>query len=272
MHLQTFILSNDDNQLPEVEKLSTDFTIKYDTPIDLKPNKLYEAAFLSLETYNSIPNITEKNNIFKYSNDSGVTWKTIILPKDAYEVIQINDEIQRQMIINGDYDNENNTFYISISISRLSSVVEIDHLNYKVDFNVSNSIGPTLGFNRELLSKGYNKSPNIIDIMNVNSILVNVDIITGSYVNKTRNPAIHRFSPNVGPGAKIRERPSPSLIYYPVNRLQFDTIRVWLTDQDKKLIDLQGERITIRIIIRKIQSIKYSIKQSLTDLKQRNIL
>ena len=62
----------------------------------LDPKKEYEAALLSLDTYNSIPNITEgKNNIFKYSTDNGATWKTITLNTGAYELAAINDEIKR---------------------------------------------------------------------------------------------------------------------------------------------------------------------------------
>ena len=228
-----------------------DFTTLFSHPIILDQNKEYEAAFLSLETYNSIPNITSKNNTFLYYN--GTSWKTITLEKDAYEIKEINNEIQRQMIVNNDYDKENNSFYINISHSRLSSVVEITNHNYKVNFNVENSIGPTLGFEKEILSFGYNKSPKIVDIMKINSILINTDFIHGSYVNGDRSQAIHSFFPTVGPGYKIRERPQPELIFYPVNCHYINHVRVWLTDQNNELIDLQGERITVRIAIRELK-------------------
>ena len=51
-----------------------DFTTLYSQPIILEQHENYEAAFLSLETYNSIPNITDKNNKFVYSVDDGKTW------------------------------------------------------------------------------------------------------------------------------------------------------------------------------------------------------
>ena len=172
---------------------------------------------MSLETYNSIPNITDKNNKFVYSVDNGINWKTIVLEKDAYEIAQINAEIQRQMIINNDYDETSNSFFINISHSRLSAIIEITNPNYKINFNVENSIGTTLGFEKEVISAGYNKSSRIVDIMNVNSILVNVDFIHGSYVNGERRQAIHSFFSNVGPGYKIRERPQPELIFYSIN-------------------------------------------------------
>ena len=70
-----------------------DFSTTFPQPIILDQNKEYESAFLSLETYNSIPNITDKNNKFVYSVDNGVNWKTKVLEKDAYEIAQINAEI-----------------------------------------------------------------------------------------------------------------------------------------------------------------------------------
>ena len=240
---------------------TTDFTTYLTPPLNLNPCQKYEAAFLSLETYNSIPNITKENNKFKYSVDNGTTWKIITLPVDAYEFSQIADEIQKQMIENGDYNpntDSNSRFYINFSIYRLSSMVEVLHSDYKIDFGVKNSVGSTLGFNDEILTRGSHKSPKIVDINKVNSILVNVDFICGSYVsipNQTcvQLPSIYNFSPQVGPGYKINERPNPTLVFYPVTSSNVSSVRLWLTDQNNKPIDLQGERITVKIIIREIK-------------------
>lgn len=228
-----------------------DFTTRFREPIVLSNDEDYEAAFISLETYNSIPNINEKNNKFDYSADGGVSWKTITLDKGAYNLVDINNEIQRQMILNNDYDVENNSFYINLSHFTLFAVVQIMNPDYKVNFDVDNSIGTLLGFDKNLLTYGYNKSPKIVDITNVNSILVNVDLIHGSYVGEVRGHSIHSFIPDVEPGYQLRERPQPELIFYPLNSHYINTVRVWLTNQDQIPIDLQGERITVRIAIRK---------------------
>ena len=54
---------------------SSNFITKFNSII-LDPTKQYEAALLSLDTYNSIPNIIEgKNNEFKYYND---IWNRIV--------------------------------------------------------------------------------------------------------------------------------------------------------------------------------------------------
>src|SRR6266536_1916042 len=84
MRSQTLILTGN----------TTDFTTNLSPQIRLDPSKKYEAALLSINLYNTIPNITDKNNRFEYSPDNGSTWKGFHLNIGAYEVSGINDEIQ----------------------------------------------------------------------------------------------------------------------------------------------------------------------------------
>jgi len=230
---------------------TSDFTTTLIPPIRLNEDKRYEAALLSITMYNSIPNITERNNIFKYSTDAGKTWKVITLPKGAYELQAINDKIQSQMIVNGDHNGDE--FYVTIyaDISQLKSVVEITNKSYQIDFRVKNSIASTLGFKPRILWSGYNLSDNIVDITKINLLLVNVDIISGGYVNGARSPAIYSFDPNrVSPGYKLEERPSPKVIYYQLNKNNIDSVRLWVTDQDSNSVDVRGENISVKLHIR----------------------
>ena len=249
---------------------SSDFTTCFNSVI-LDPTKQYEAALLSIDTYNSIPNIIEgKNNAFRYYN--GEDWKTIFLSTGSYELDSINNEIKRQLIANGDIEMG---IDITANISTLKSIVNINNPNCKVDFGVPNSIGSVLGFEQNdrctdaVIGHGYNVSPNIVDIIQVNSILVNIDMIMGSYVNGSSSPTIYSFYPNVAPGYKIVERPNPSLIYFPVSRHDISRMRVWLTDQNGNLVDFRWETITIRIYIREVKSrsIENDILKAILDLK-----
>ena len=268
MRTNTFILTGN----------SSDFTTYYQPTIHMNPKKKYEAALLSIDLYNSFPNITEENNKFKYSTDGGISWKVITLSTGSYQLAAINDEIQRQMTINDDYDKVNNTFYINISANsaKLNSVIEITNEKYQIDFSVANSIGPTLGFWPLIIQHGYNVSQEIVNIMKINSILVNVDFISGSYVKGSQYPVIYSFFPSVSPGYKIIERPNPSLIFYPVNKYNFTSMRLWLTDQDNKLVDVRGETVTVRILIREVANIKRDIKkvikEAIKELKDENVL
>ena len=143
---------------------------------------------------------------------------------------------------------------IAANISRLTSIVTIENLSHKVDFSVANSIGSILGFDKIVVGHGYNESSSLVNIMQINSILVNIDIIMGKYVNGFQSPTLYSFYPNVSPGYKIVERPNPSLLYYPISRHDISRMRVWLTDQNGNLIDLRGETLAIRIHVREIKS------------------
>src|SRR5271163_1191837 len=248
----------------------SDFTFNLLPPIHLKQDTQYEAALLSINLYNSIPNITDENNKFKYSADNGKTWKIITLNGGSYEIQAMNDEIQRAMITNGDYDIDNKEFYITLSadIAELKSMINITNRSYIVDFNIENSIGSTLGFQPVILHIGYNKSQEIVDITKINLVLVNVDIISGSYVSGHQSPCIYSFDPyKVPPGYKLDDRPNPSLTYYPVNRTSINSLRIWLTDQNNKPVDVRGEKVTVKLQIREMINIKDQIKRAIIELK-----
>ena len=51
--------------------MKSDFTTKYSPPISLDDSKQHEAALLSIDLFNSIPNITNLNNVLRYSKDDG---------------------------------------------------------------------------------------------------------------------------------------------------------------------------------------------------------
>jgi len=104
--------------------------------------------------------------------------------------------------------------------------------------------------------------------MTVNSILVNIDIIAGSYVNGSPLPAIYSFYPNVLPGYKIVQIPNPKLIYYPVIQNEINRMRVWLTDQDHKPVDLRGEELTVKIMDREVKNLHNLIREMFKEFKK----
>src|SRR5271169_1428018 len=216
--------------------------VTYNHHGQLDPNKKYEAALLSLDMYNSIPNIINgKNNVFEYSVDSGSTWKVVTINTGAYELTAINNEIQRKMIAEGNFDKNNSLCYMTLTAneSRGTSIINITNPNYQVAFNSPHSIGSVLGFTaNDLPIYGYNELPNKVDIMHINSILVNINIISGSYAKGNLSSSIHAFYQNVGFGYKIIERPNPELMWYPVTRSDICRMELSLTDQDGKLIDI----------------------------------
>lgn len=229
---------------------TTDFNTKINPPLQLKKGRQYEMALLNLETYYSFPNVDSTNNNFTYSPDGGANWFAIIIPEGSYEVADIDAAIRLQMEVNNHYDVENNAHYIAITanFNTLKAVLTLKN-NYQVYFTPANSIRHVLGFNSAIYTAGYQESENVVNIMSISSILVNVDIITGSYVNGKMQPVIYSFFPNVPPGYKIIEKPS-QLKYLPVTLDTIAGIRTYITDQEGKRLNLRGEVVSIRLDIR----------------------
>lgn len=230
---------------------TTDFITKFSPPIQFKKNKKYEVALLNLETYYSFPNINSTNNNFRYSPDSGTTWFNILIPEGSYEVGDIDLAIKQQMELNNHYDSVKDAHYISITpnMSTLKSILSITNNTYRVDFTPANSISSVLGFNHAIYTASYQESENVVNIMQVNSILVNVDIVTGSYVKGKTLPVIYSFFPNVSPGYKIIQEPI-NLKYLPITLDTIYSIQTTITDQDGNILNLRGELVTIRLDIR----------------------
>ena len=228
----------------------TNFNTRFNPKLELDEKKKYEIALVNLETYYSFPNIDETNNTFVYSPDNGNSWEKIKIPEGSYEIDDINNAIQHEMEKRTHYDEINEDYYINIApnTNTLKSVLILEK-GYQVDFNHENSLAKVLGFTGTKYTEGFHESENVVDILRINSILVNIDIISGSYVNGTTKSTIYSFFPDVSPGYKIIESPV-NLVYLPITLNTIDSLNVMITDQDDHLLNLRNEKLTIRFHIR----------------------
>ena len=90
----------------------------------------------------------------------------------------------------------------------------------------------------------------MVNILTNNSILVNIDIISG-YVNGSTKPKIYSFFPNVSSGYKINENPH-NLLYLPLTSDTINSITIWLIDQNGNELNLRGEYLSMRFHLREI--------------------
>ena len=157
------------------------FNTRFNPKIELDRDKVYEIALVILETYYSFPNVDETNNIFVYSPDNGNSWEKIKIPEGSYEIDDINNTILQEMKRRGHYDSINEDYYINISANSntLKSVLILEK-DYQVDFNHQNSLAKVLGFTGAKYTEGFHESENVVNILSINSILVNIDIISAT--------------------------------------------------------------------------------------------
>jgi len=76
----------------------------------------------------------------------------------------------------------NTSFLFWANSSTLKTVLTLSN-GYQDDFGLPNSMRHVLGFNSAVYTATYHESEIVVNIMNNNSILVNIDIITRSYMN-----------------------------------------------------------------------------------------
>ena len=184
------------------------FNTLFNPKIELDRNKVYEIALVNLETYYSFPNIDNTNNTFVYSHDQGVTWTKIKIPTGSYEIDDLNNTIRFEMEKAGHYDEVNNESYINIAANSntLKSILIIGQ-GYQVDFNQQNNLSKVLGFTGKKYDEGFHESEKPVNILSINSILVNIDIIEGSYVNGKTKIQFIPFSQMLAQDLKLSNPP-----------------------------------------------------------------
>jgi len=201
-----------------------------------------EIGLLSIQTYNSIPNVeTGCDTLHIIHGDQSDTTK-IKIPTGCYEIIVLETKIRELLKDIGVH-----YFSLSTNSSTLKCTM---HCNSDIDLNVEDSIAPLLGFDKCILVRNRrHESDHVVKIMNVDTIKVECNLAIGSFNNGRQSHTIHEFYPIVPPGYKIVEIPKYSVLYK-LKTNTIDFIRVSLIDQNGKLINFRGETVNIRLLIK----------------------
>jgi len=137
-----------------VSENSTKIKTTFNPPLEL--DRKYEMALVNLEAYYSFPNLSDENNIFRYSpgfvevsrrgdeDDSTRQrqWVEVQIPEGSYNLIDIAETIKIVMKRNGHNDE---SIKITANTNTLKSVLEIQG-DFQADFRARNSISSVLGF------------------------------------------------------------------------------------------------------------------------------
>lgn len=239
-----FELSNDGKNLTSTNGYM-DFTTRFAKSIELEGE--WEVALHSLFTWFSFFNCSAQlgNNVVAYNN--GVADKTVTFPDGNYTLGQLEAELHRQMKANGDYTVVDgvDTFDIQLKPNYSTLRVEITLSNgYTLDLTQS-TFNILIGFDSVVVStNGVNVGTQLADITNeIDNLIINCDIVSGSYRNGSDSSGIYHFKPVVPPGSSILVEPV-NKIFLKVDTNQIKTIRIWLTDQKQRPLNLNGEGLT----------------------------
>lgn len=212
---------------------ATDLTTTYSPSLQLDGD--YECALLYLSTFNSIPNIDEKNNKFSYGTN-----EVIEIPEGAYELQDISDYLKSKI--------NQCTFKLQCNNNTLKTSV---FCTKDIHFDKEQSIGSLLGFAKQTLQANILHESHLpVNILSTTILRVECDIVNGSYINGTPSHIIHEFAPNVPPGYRIVEIPKNN-IYFPVTQTDISNINIKILDINNNLVNLRGEEIQLYLHIRK---------------------
>ena len=237
-----------------IEDESSEIAYRVSTAIRLNPNLSYKVGLVFFGVFNLPRLINSTNNNFRYSKDSGATWKTGIIPPGAYDIDDLNSAIQTILTANGDWID--NAIVIEVINAVAKFVIKLAS-GYQVDFTINNSLGSILGFNSRIISSSSNTADTIGNIQaGVNSINIKTDIsfggLVGNSTTKTleRKGIIYSIPLFIQPiGGYIAEAPL-NPIYYPLSVNRIENIYIRVEDWNGKLIDFGGEKILILLHIK----------------------
>jgi hypothetical protein len=226
---------------------TSDFTTTFNTPINLNQNRKYVFAFKRFSVYKTLFNVNKENNRMTYSLDQGKTWKDIYIPQGAYESKGLNKRIQSLIT------DAPGAFTIEADEETSQAILKINNLAYRIDFTKPNSINTLLGFKPKIYQGAKNVSDDIIKITMTNDIDIYCSLITSnSYVNGKNESILYSISAySVQVGAKIIVS-EINPIFLPINASVIDTVRFQIMDDNKKLINFNGENIIIDCILTQI--------------------
>ena len=193
----------------------------------------------------SLKSVVEATRMTQHDKDNGLKFK---FQKAVTISLIFRKAIKIVMKRNG---HNHDAVKITANTNTLKSVIEIQG-DFQVDFRARNLISSVLEFRNQVYKEGIHESESVVvNILSINSILVNVGVIGGSYVNGRTQNTIYSFFPNVSPGFKIVENPR-NLVYLPVILDKINNMETVVTDQNEKQLNLRGENLTIRYHLREI--------------------
>ena len=233
-----------------------DFTTKFDIPIILDNNYQYTVGLnriinMSFTWFNV--NSSYKNQLIKYSSDNGSTFKEITFPAGVWNYTDFNTHIRyiTKIVKDGAENNEypitlefdNTTFRVTITLAQ----------NYQLDLTSSN-FNELIGFSKEILKSQSNVGPRVPNLSQDTDILnIHCDLINDSLVDGKDSDILYSFSTSVlRPSYSFTMEPR-RVTFNPINSNNISSIRVYITDGKRRLIDLDGADTSFSLLLKRME-------------------
>lgn len=241
----------------QINSTTSSFTTNFPVSSELNESFNYKVALQWFSVYNTIFNVTDKNNQFKFDN------KIYKIKPGSYEIKDILSEMNT--LINGGAVPKEKPEKIDFSIKINYAKIQINSSTKTLSFNIDYSLAEILGFEKtQDLQKAPILGSNKINVSNINSINILCDLVQSSYIaNENRqfeNSSSSAIQKNllytfpygtVAMGYRIVQSPNP-IIYLPMTRKNISSISFQITDQDGNLLDFNRENISLALHIEQV--------------------
>lgn len=250
--------------------------------IQLDKQKHYSLGLIYFSSFNTVPNVTESNNLLHVKFDIKNALQNKLIPFDKLPEEHLVSTIFTIEIPKGIYDSEslfqiittllhqtflqwNEKYFQTIDGEHIAvkfdpstcrvTIIDI-HGVCKFDFTREKSIGPLLGFNKYKDTTTWNTKHAIIwnhhiadkepSIHPFNTVNIFCNLIKQSYFNGQESHILYSFPYKLSPSQQIHEYPQ-EIIYLPINTINIREIALSLRDEFGREIVLPDTRIVISL-------------------------
>ena len=225
------------------------FTTQFRQPIFLDPNSQYVVGLnriinMSFTWYNI--NAALKNQLIKFSSDGGETFSDITFPAGVWDYSSLNEAIQNATGKVGD------KFPINLGFSLTTFRVTITlETNWQLDLTPSN-FGNLIGFDKKILKDKLNIGPRVPNLSQDTDMLnVHCDLTNDSLVDGEESDIIFSFSTSVLQASYSFTLEPMRITFNPVNKNTISSIRIYITDGKRRIVDLNGADTAFSLILKK---------------------
>ena len=248
--LSSYSVKDQGNNSPQ------NFITKFNKPIILDSNSQYVVGLnriinMSFTWFNV--NSSYDNQLIKYSSDNGSTFKEITFPAGVWNYTDFNTYIKNmtKIVKDGASDNEypitltfnDTTFRVTVTLAN----------NYQLDLTASN-FNELIGFDKKILKSRNNVGPRVPNLSQDTDILnIHCDLINDSLVDGQDTDIIYSFSTSVlQPSFSFTIEPR-RVTYNPTNKNSISSIRIYITDGKRRLINLNGADTSFSLILKRME-------------------
>jgi len=181
----------------------------------------------------------------------------VVIPQGLYDLSGINQAILRDLENQGAKIDPDPLITLTPDEPTQKVELRFDYATVSIDFTQANTPRNILGFNSAVLGP-YAGAPinvladNIAQFNQVNYFLLHSDLTNkGIRFNNNYNQTVSQVLIDVSPGSQIVSRPfNPAKISAPeLAGAKRTNLRIWLTDDQDRRVNTNGEYFTARIVI-----------------------